>query len=403
MTPRLAELPWGWILGGLALLGLFHACLARIPKQAAVQVVGALEDAAGMLTDLAGRLAAWIEHVFEEEGVPGSGRRVSYAVGAILYTALLTLFLAADYYGAFLTVQVLGFHGWLAHTVTAAFLSSVLLLGTVFLELIGVTHLAPWERAGTSARRILMGLCLVALLGSMGLAYGMAKFRAEAMKEAARADVGLLPLGTGSPYDPVDLAFASASPSGVGALPSGSGAGNGSTGPGPAVDPTEHLMIGLAVLLAVTPVFAGVGLALFPALLATAVAGVAMGGLHPGAWGLALFGRIVTVGGIFLLIVLEFPSRVGITLYRPPVTALRRLRQWVDSRDPEGSSLLSVIVHTLTDWVDDTDFPKEAIGSLRYLESDGNDESAPGPDNAEEDPAPDDWIDRESRVHETRA
>jgi hypothetical protein len=98
-----------------------------------------------------------------ERGVLSPRRHLQYIIGGILYTAAFLAFVYADFWLIVLTLQAFGLEtvatripASAALLTAAAFIGVAVFWGLVLLDLLGVTHLAPWDRLGIGARRMMI-------------------------------------------------------------------------------------------------------------------------------------------------------------------------------------------------------------------------------------------------------
>ena len=147
-----------------------------------------------------------------EEAAPAAARggalsprqHLQYIIGSILYTAAFLAFVYADFWLIVLTLQAFGLEtiatkipASAALLSAAAFIGVAVFWGLVLLDLLGVTHLAPWERLGTGARRKMVRLAWACITLSLVLCLLFGIWRGSASGSSVTTQMTAVPAVAG--------------------------------------------------------------------------------------------------------------------------------------------------------------------------------------------------------------
>lgn len=128
------------------------------------------------LQNLWGRIGQFFRQQLADEDGQIDPRRIFYTViGSVVYTICFLLNSYADFHLVCMTLAAMGIEadyvrppGGPGVVTGLALISGVLFFGTMLLDLIGITHIAPWgRRLNPTWHRVMLTICLVSLVLSL--------------------------------------------------------------------------------------------------------------------------------------------------------------------------------------------------------------------------------------------
>jgi len=193
--------------------GLFHRSLRRILTELFAPARDQLDV---MSTWTQARIVGvrnWINTYFQGEETDKPNLRVSYLIGAVVFTVLMVVFILADFFVTLLTVQGLMGNSKEMHLpvsldfmVGASLICSAIFWGLVLFDLVKTTRIAPWERMSKLTRHIylvasILFLFLAASLASLlGVYRGLVFAESPTIEEFGDSELN----GSISSYMPVE-------------------------------------------------------------------------------------------------------------------------------------------------------------------------------------------------------
>jgi hypothetical protein len=123
-------------------------------------------------------------------------QHLQYIIGSVLYTAIFLVFIYADFWVAVFTFQAFGIEtvatkipASAALLFAAALIGVAVYWGLMLLDQLGVTHLAPWDRLGLGARRMMVRLAWASIALSLVLCLLLGIWRGVTSTSSAATQV----------------------------------------------------------------------------------------------------------------------------------------------------------------------------------------------------------------------
>lgn len=175
----------------LIIIGLYHRSFRRIPTELFAPVRDLFSGMAGWTLQCISGLRDWVHAYFQGEGAEGPNLRISYLIGAVLFTLLLFVFIITDFFITLLTLQGLMGSGEQIHLPVsldlmagASLICAAIFWGLVIFDMAKTTHLAPWERMGKVSQRVFLIVAAFCLVLAITLASMLGVYRGMVFADA---------------------------------------------------------------------------------------------------------------------------------------------------------------------------------------------------------------------------